>query len=44
MQKNIFTKEKLVIMPSSPDGIVVENVTKKHNKLVVDENYKYQKN
>ncbi len=44
MQKNIFTKEKLVIMPSSPDGIVVENITKKHNKLVVDENYKYQKN
>ena len=44
MQKMIFPKDKLAIMPETYDGIVVENVEKKHNKLVVDENYKYQKN
>lgn len=44
MQKNIFPKEKIAIMPSTPDGVVVKNVTKKHNKLVVDDKYKYQKN
>ena len=44
MQQMIFPKEKIAIMPESPDGIVVENTTKKHNKLVVDDKYKYQKN
>lgn len=43
MQKRVFTKERVVSMPSSPDAHVTFNKTKK-KKIVVDDKYKYKKN